>query len=148
MFSNSYFYISFLCLKAEEGAVDYIARIVELFESVDGEPYFKARWFYRAEDTVRLFYNYLIISSHIVLLDRTCNLWFNFRSLRILHVLLTEKEYFFQMSKMTTHWIALYLKLKSLKWQPMYHHHMLVSFVFSPFLLLSSCFHIDINDHN
>lgn len=49
-------------MKAEEGAVDYIARIVELFESVDGEPYFKARWFYRAEDTVRLAYNYLIIS--------------------------------------------------------------------------------------
>ncbi|PPD72053.1 hypothetical protein GOBAR_DD31055 [Gossypium barbadense] len=39
--------------KAEDGNLDYIARIVEFFETVDQEPFFKAQWFYRAEDTVR-----------------------------------------------------------------------------------------------
>ncbi|KAL5540374.1 hypothetical protein UlMin_041226, partial [Ulmus minor] len=39
-------------VKAEDGMPNYIARIVEFFESVDGEPFFKAQWFYRAEDTV------------------------------------------------------------------------------------------------
>ncbi|XVE94179.1 hypothetical protein REPUB_Repub01dG0259600 [Reevesia pubescens] len=39
-------------VKAEDGNLDYIARIVELFETIDGEPFFKAQWFYRAEDTV------------------------------------------------------------------------------------------------
>ncbi|XVF45907.1 hypothetical protein PTKIN_Ptkin02bG0245900 [Pterospermum kingtungense] len=39
-------------VKAEDGNLDYIAKIVELFETIDGEPFFKAQWFYRAEDTV------------------------------------------------------------------------------------------------
>ncbi|KAK8582727.1 hypothetical protein V6N13_069499 [Hibiscus sabdariffa] len=39
-------------VKAEDGSPDYIARIVEFFETVDREPYFKAQWFYRAADTV------------------------------------------------------------------------------------------------
>ncbi|CAJ1930834.1 unnamed protein product [Sphenostylis stenocarpa] len=39
-------------VKAEDGKPDYIASIVEMFESVDNEQYFMARWFYRAEDTV------------------------------------------------------------------------------------------------
>lgn len=39
--------------QAEDGKPDYIARIVEMFESVDNEPYFMAQWFYRAVDTVR-----------------------------------------------------------------------------------------------
>ncbi|EEF32028.1 protein with unknown function [Ricinus communis] len=39
-------------VKAEDGKPDYIARIVEMFESIDGEPLFTAQWFYRAEDTV------------------------------------------------------------------------------------------------
>ncbi|XP_065850750.1 putative DNA (cytosine-5)-methyltransferase CMT1 [Euphorbia lathyris] len=38
-------------LKAEDGQPDYIARIVELFEGTDRERYFRAQWFYRAEDT-------------------------------------------------------------------------------------------------
>lgn len=41
--------------QAGEGEADYIAKIVEFFESIDGEPYFTAQWFYRAKDTVRLF---------------------------------------------------------------------------------------------
>ncbi|WJX61239.1 Alpha-1,3-mannosyltransferase cmt1 [Trifolium repens] len=39
-------------VKAEDGKPDYIARIVEFFETHDKEPYFTAQWFYRAEDTV------------------------------------------------------------------------------------------------
>ncbi|KAK1435027.1 hypothetical protein QVD17_00782 [Tagetes erecta] len=39
-------------VKAEEGHPDYIARIVEMFETVDKELYFSAQWFFRAEDTV------------------------------------------------------------------------------------------------
>ncbi|KAG5533803.1 hypothetical protein RHGRI_027858 [Rhododendron griersonianum] len=37
---------------AEEGKPDYIAKIVELFETINGELYFSAQWFYRAADTV------------------------------------------------------------------------------------------------
>eukprot|EP01018_Ginkgo_biloba_P005150 Gb_13672 [translate_table: standard] len=36
---------------AEEGAPDYIGRIVEFFETTDGKHYFTSRWFFRAEDT-------------------------------------------------------------------------------------------------
>ncbi|RZC30222.1 DNA (cytosine-5)-methyltransferase CMT3 isoform B [Glycine soja] len=39
-------------VKAEDGKPDYIARIVEMFETVDKEQCFMAQWFYRAEDTV------------------------------------------------------------------------------------------------
>ncbi|KAL8255700.1 hypothetical protein R6Q59_030767 [Mikania micrantha] len=39
-------------VKAEEGQPDFIARIVEMFETVDKELYFSAQWFFRAEDTV------------------------------------------------------------------------------------------------
>ncbi|VVA90960.1 unnamed protein product [Arabis nemorensis] len=39
-------------VKAEAGKPNYIAKIVELFQAIDGEPYFRARWFYRPEDTV------------------------------------------------------------------------------------------------
>ncbi|KAJ1403876.1 S-adenosyl-L-methionine-dependent methyltransferase [Sesbania bispinosa] len=39
-------------VKAEDGKPDYIARIVEMFETVDNELYFTAQWFYRARDTV------------------------------------------------------------------------------------------------
>ncbi|KAI8031049.1 DNA (cytosine-5)-methyltransferase 1 [Camellia lanceoleosa] len=38
--------------KAEEGKPDFIAKIVELFETVDRELYFTAQWFFRAEDTI------------------------------------------------------------------------------------------------
>ncbi|KAE9596552.1 putative DNA (cytosine-5-)-methyltransferase [Lupinus albus] len=39
-------------VKAEDDKPDYIARIVEMFETDDHEQYFTAQWFYRAEDTV------------------------------------------------------------------------------------------------
>ncbi|XP_010243384.1 PREDICTED: DNA (cytosine-5)-methyltransferase 1-like isoform X2 [Nelumbo nucifera] len=39
-------------VKGEEGKPNYIGRIVELFETTDGEPYFTAQWFFKAEDTV------------------------------------------------------------------------------------------------
>ncbi|KAL4591802.1 hypothetical protein LXL04_004774 [Taraxacum kok-saghyz] len=39
-------------VKAEEGHPDFIARIVEMFETVDKELYCSAQWFFRAEDTV------------------------------------------------------------------------------------------------
>ncbi|KAL1814165.1 hypothetical protein ACET3Z_024230 [Daucus carota] len=37
---------------AGDGADNYICRIIEMFEGVDGEPYITAQWFYRAKDTV------------------------------------------------------------------------------------------------
>ncbi|WCJ42232.1 DNA (cytosine-5)-methyltransferase 1 [Euphorbia peplus] len=43
-------------VKADDGKPDYIARIVEFFEGLDGIRYFTAQWFYRAEDTVILEY--------------------------------------------------------------------------------------------
>ncbi|CAK9140069.1 unnamed protein product [Ilex paraguariensis] len=39
-------------VNAEEGKDNYICRILEFFEAVDGTPYFTAQWFYRARDTV------------------------------------------------------------------------------------------------
>ncbi|MCE3051047.1 hypothetical protein HAX54_048806 [Datura stramonium] len=39
-------------VKAADGEDDYICKIVELFEAVDGMQYFTAQWFYRAKDTV------------------------------------------------------------------------------------------------
>ncbi|GAB4856501.1 Alpha-1,3-mannosyltransferase cmt1 [Ancistrocladus abbreviatus] len=39
-------------VKAEEGQPDYIAKIVEFFETSDNKLYFTAQWFYRARDTV------------------------------------------------------------------------------------------------
>ncbi|XP_023516647.1 DNA (cytosine-5)-methyltransferase CMT3-like isoform X1 [Cucurbita pepo subsp. pepo] len=39
-------------VKAEDGEEDYICRIVEMFEAVDGQLYFTAQWYYRAKDTV------------------------------------------------------------------------------------------------
>ncbi|CAL5363933.1 unnamed protein product [Camellia sinensis] len=39
-------------IKAEEGKPDFIAKIVELFETVDRELYFTAQWFFRADDTI------------------------------------------------------------------------------------------------
>ncbi|XP_057872420.2 DNA (cytosine-5)-methyltransferase CMT3 isoform X2 [Cryptomeria japonica] len=38
-------------VKAEDGAPDYIGRIVEFFETADGNHHFTSQWFYRAEDT-------------------------------------------------------------------------------------------------
>ncbi|XP_059287851.1 DNA (cytosine-5)-methyltransferase CMT3-like [Lycium ferocissimum] len=39
-------------VKAGDGEDDYICKIVEFFEAVDGVQYFTAQWFYRAKDTV------------------------------------------------------------------------------------------------
>ncbi|KAA8549624.1 hypothetical protein F0562_001358 [Nyssa sinensis] len=39
-------------VKAEDGQDNYICRVVEMFEAVDGSPYFAAQWYYRANDTV------------------------------------------------------------------------------------------------
>nr|AEP33250.1 CMT-type DNA-methyltransferase [Posidonia oceanica] len=39
-------------VKAETGKPDYIGRIVEFFEAIDGEYYFTAQWFFRVEDTI------------------------------------------------------------------------------------------------
>ncbi|KAK1567002.1 hypothetical protein Q3G72_007135 [Acer saccharum] len=56
-------------VKADEGDLDYIARIVELFESTDGEPYFSAQWFYRAKDTVIKDHEDLIDKKRVFLSD-------------------------------------------------------------------------------
>ncbi|KAI7739921.1 hypothetical protein M8C21_029323, partial [Ambrosia artemisiifolia] len=39
-------------VQAGEGEDNYICRVVEMFEGLDGESYFCAQWFYRAKDTV------------------------------------------------------------------------------------------------
>ncbi|CAN4094832.1 unnamed protein product [Withania somnifera] len=49
-------------VKAADGEDDYICKIVEFFESVDGMQYFTAQWFYRAKDTV--------IKSHDQFIDK------------------------------------------------------------------------------
>ncbi|KAK4280946.1 hypothetical protein QN277_012498 [Acacia crassicarpa] len=47
-------------VKAEEGKLNYICKIVEMFEAVDGSLHFTAQWYYRAEDTVIKNLGYLI----------------------------------------------------------------------------------------
>ncbi|OIS96505.1 PREDICTED: DNA (cytosine-5)-methyltransferase CMT3-like [Nicotiana attenuata] len=49
-------------VKAADGEEDYICKIVEFFEAVDGMQYFTAQWFYRAKDTV--------IKSHDQFIDK------------------------------------------------------------------------------
>ncbi|KAJ8420644.1 LOW QUALITY PROTEIN: hypothetical protein Cgig2_031998 [Carnegiea gigantea] len=39
-------------VKSEDGKPPYICKIVEIFEGVDGLPYFRAQWYYRSNDTV------------------------------------------------------------------------------------------------
>ncbi|KAK1309987.1 DNA (cytosine-5)-methyltransferase 1 [Acorus calamus] len=39
-------------VSGEEGEDHYIAKIIEFFESLDGQLYFTAQWFFRVEDTV------------------------------------------------------------------------------------------------
>ncbi|KAG0476467.1 hypothetical protein HPP92_013308 [Vanilla planifolia] len=39
-------------VKAGEGEPNYIGRIIEFFETIDGKLYFTSQWFYKAEDTV------------------------------------------------------------------------------------------------
>ncbi|KAF7819761.1 DNA (cytosine-5)-methyltransferase CMT3 [Senna tora] len=47
-------------VKAEEGQDNYICKIVEMFEALDGSLYFTAQWYYRARDTVIKNHEYLI----------------------------------------------------------------------------------------
>ncbi|KAF6138750.1 hypothetical protein GIB67_040882 [Kingdonia uniflora] len=39
-------------VKGEEGAQNYVGRILEFFRTTDEEDYFRVRWFFRASDTV------------------------------------------------------------------------------------------------
>ncbi|XP_062171171.1 DNA (cytosine-5)-methyltransferase CMT3 [Alnus glutinosa] len=48
-------------VKAGEGEPNYICKIVEMFEAIDGALYFTAQWYYRARDTV--------IKDHYNLID-------------------------------------------------------------------------------
>ena len=52
--------VHFFLFKADEGENNYICKIVEMFEDIDGELYFTAQWYYRAKDTVR----YLVLSFY------------------------------------------------------------------------------------
>ncbi|CAJ2646712.1 unnamed protein product [Trifolium pratense] len=56
-------------VKAEDGKPDYIARIVEFFETSDKEPYFTAQWFYRAEDTVIKDHGNLVDNKRVFISD-------------------------------------------------------------------------------
>ncbi|XP_027362707.1 DNA (cytosine-5)-methyltransferase CMT3 [Abrus precatorius] len=56
-------------VKAEDDKPDYIARIVEMFETVDNEKYFTAQWFYRAEDTVIKDHSDLIDQKRVFISD-------------------------------------------------------------------------------
>ncbi|KAI3457882.1 hypothetical protein Pfo_014545 [Paulownia fortunei] len=58
-------------VKGPKGGSNYVGKILEFFETIDGEDYFRVQWFFRAEDTVikddgrshdkkRLFYSTLM----------------------------------------------------------------------------------------
>lgn len=52
-------------VKAGEGEDNYICKIVELFEAVDGSLHFCAQWYYRARDTVIKQLSYLIDDKRV-----------------------------------------------------------------------------------
>ncbi|XP_023643751.1 putative DNA (cytosine-5)-methyltransferase CMT1 isoform X1 [Capsella rubella] len=52
---------------AESGKPNYIAKVAELFEADDGEPYFRAQWFYRPEDTVIKRFSELVQEKRVFL---------------------------------------------------------------------------------
>ncbi|XP_039011094.1 DNA (cytosine-5)-methyltransferase CMT3-like isoform X2 [Hibiscus syriacus] len=52
-------------VKAEEGEDNYICKIVEMFEAVDGDLYFTAQWFYRGRDTVMKKLGHLIVKKRV-----------------------------------------------------------------------------------
>ncbi|KAL1356570.1 hypothetical protein HN51_008568 [Arachis hypogaea] len=52
-------------VKAGEGEDNYICKIVEMFEAVDGTLYFTAQWYYRAKDTVVKDLDYLIEPNRV-----------------------------------------------------------------------------------
>ncbi|KAL1315975.1 DNA (cytosine-5)-methyltransferase 1-like [Arachis hypogaea] len=56
-------------VKAGDGELNYIARIVEMFETVNGEQYFTAQWFYRAQDTVIKQHSELIDEKRVFMSD-------------------------------------------------------------------------------
>ncbi|KAK4764206.1 hypothetical protein SAY87_013644 [Trapa incisa] len=56
-------------VKAGEGEENYICRIVEMFEGVQGSLHFTARWFYRASDTVIKHLSNLIDGKRVFLSD-------------------------------------------------------------------------------
>ncbi|XP_057544800.1 DNA (cytosine-5)-methyltransferase 1-like [Amaranthus tricolor] len=56
-------------IAAEEGKPNYIAKIVEFFETVDKEQFLTAQWFYRAEDTVIKNHHQLIDQRRVFLSD-------------------------------------------------------------------------------
>ncbi|TYG85181.1 hypothetical protein ES288_A13G032600v1 [Gossypium darwinii] len=57
--SFSYLYT----VHAEDGEDCYICKIVEMFEAVDGDLYFTAQWFYRAQDTLRCFFLCILFTN-------------------------------------------------------------------------------------
>ncbi|KAH6767896.1 hypothetical protein C2S52_018879 [Perilla frutescens var. hirtella] len=56
-------------IQASEGEPDYIAKIVEMFETTSGEKYICAQWFYRAKDTVIKDQDYLIDARRVFYSD-------------------------------------------------------------------------------
>ncbi|KAL0369393.1 UNVERIFIED_CONTAM: DNA (cytosine-5)-methyltransferase CMT3 [Sesamum angustifolium] len=52
-------------VKAEEGKENYICKIIELFQAVDGSQNFTAQWYYRASDTVIKNCGHLIDSKRV-----------------------------------------------------------------------------------
>ncbi|KAA3470473.1 DNA (cytosine-5)-methyltransferase CMT3-like isoform X1 [Gossypium australe] len=55
--------------QAEDGEDCYICKIVEMFEAVDGDLYFTAQWFYRAQDTVLKMLGHLIDEKRVFFLE-------------------------------------------------------------------------------
>ncbi|KAL0359396.1 UNVERIFIED_CONTAM: DNA (cytosine-5)-methyltransferase CMT3 [Sesamum angustifolium] len=56
-------------IQASEGEPDFIAKIVEMFETVSKETYICAQWFYRAKDTVVKDQDYLIDTRRVFYSD-------------------------------------------------------------------------------
>ncbi|PIN07174.1 DNA (cytosine-5-)-methyltransferase [Handroanthus impetiginosus] len=56
-------------IQASEGEPDFIAKLVEMFETVSGENYICTQWFYRAKDTVIKDQDYLIDTRRVFYSD-------------------------------------------------------------------------------
>ncbi|VFQ79453.1 unnamed protein product [Cuscuta campestris] len=65
-------------VNGEEGKDNYICKIIEMFEDLDGMRYFTAQWFYRAKDTVvrcPLVYVFWLWCDVHWFMSWSCELW-------------------------------------------------------------------------
>ena len=104
------FMIPFCLSQAGENEADYIGRITEFFEGTDRCHYFTCRWFFRAEDTVRIelchFYSCQEVAQNFKTLTYQCRLSILWCPLMLMATSMTLDVFFFLRKRTTMCLIA------------------------------------------